>query len=249
MAVPLTPPQFLQGIFSTIYVSISIVIGLIIISKYFKYKSTTFLFIGVAWSGMAVPWSGDVINFIAFLTDTPYLTDEIYLTIVCAFLPLFVLLWLAALSDLLKIQKKKLILIITLILSIAFEIAFFAVLMSGNAVSIGYSVTPFQYQFGDMIAVYMLLIIIIVLATGLKFAIESIKTDDPAIQLKGKLLIIAFISFTTGALLDSVIPMILGEMTEVMIVVVRLILISSSIFFYFGFLLPFWLKKLLLKED
>ncbi len=248
MATPLTPPQLLQGTFSTIYVAISIFIGIIIISKYFKYKSTTFLFIGIAWSGMAVPWSGDVINFLAYLTDTPYLTDEVYLIIVCAFLPLFVFLWLAALSDLLNFKKKKLILLITLILSLAFEIAFLTVILTGNTASIGVSITPFQYQFGDLTSVYMLIIIIIVLATGLRFAIESLRTDDKAIQLKGKLLIIAFISFTTGALMDSVGPMILGEMSEAMIVIVRVILISSSIIFYLGFLLPDWVKKLLLKE-
>lgn len=248
MATPLTPPQLLQGIFSTIYVSISIVIGIIIISKYFKYKSFTFLWIGIAWTGMAVPWSGDVINFFAYLTGAPYLTDEMYLIIVIAFLPLFVFLWLVALSDLLSFKRKNLVLLITLILSIAFEIAFFTVMFTGNTASIGYSVSPFQYQFGDLIAIYMLIIIIIVLATGLKFALESFKADDKTIKLKGKLLIIAFISFTTGAMLDSVAPMILGEMTEVMIVIVRMILISSSIIFYLGFILPDWAKKILIKK-
>ena len=249
MADPLTPPQFLQGIFSLIYVSISIVIGIIIISKYFKYKSATFLFIGVAWSGMAVPWLGDVINFVAFLTDAPYLTDEMYLTIVIAFLPVFVFLWLAALSDLLNFEKKNLLLIITLIGGIAIEMVFFSLMLTGNTRELGYSVTPFQYQFGDMISIYMLIIILIVLATGLKFAIESFKADDRTIKLKGKLLIIAFIFFTTGAILDSVGPIILGEMSEVMIVIVRMILISSSIIFYLGFILPEWARKLFLKRE
>jgi len=249
MTEPLTGTEFLQGMFSTLYVSISIIIGLIIISKYFKYKKSSFLLIGVAWTGMAIPWLGDVINFFAYFANIPYLTDEVYLIIVNAFLPLFVILWLTALSDLLNYQRKKVILIISLISSIVFEIIFFSFILTGNTAALGYSITPFQYHYEDFISFYMLIMIVIVLATGLKFAIESLtKAKERDIKLKGKLLIIAFILFTSGAILDAAGSAMLGEISPAIIVLVRLILISSSIIFYLGFILPEWLKKILFKE-
>ncbi|MHA1489264.1 MAG: hypothetical protein ACTSRI_06380 [Promethearchaeota archaeon] len=84
---------------------------------------------------------------------------------------------------------------------------------------------------------------LIILITGLLFGRETFKSDDPEIKLKGKMLILAFPSFAIGAILDATIPF-----TAITLIIVRLILISSSIEFYGGFILPKWMKKLLLKQ-
>ena len=100
-----------------------------------------------------------------------------------------------------------------------------------------------HYNFSDFTTILMLTLIVIVLITGLKFAWESIKSDNPEVNLKGKFLVVAFILFILGANLEILIPL-----TEFTVVLVRIILIASSFTFYIGFLLPKWVKKILLKE-
>ena len=85
--------------------------------------------------------------------------------------------------------------------------------------------------------------IIISLISGIIFSIRTMKSDDPQVKLKGKFLLIAFVSFTVGALADAIIPM-----TPVTLVIVRLILISSAIEYYFGFLIPKKLSDWLINE-
>ncbi len=245
MAVQLELIEMLQGSFSLIFVIISIIVALKIIIRYFEYKSITFLEIGIAWAGMTVPWLPDSINFILFLTSNPFLSVEAYLIIGNSFLMVFVILWLVAFIKLLHIENKKnLILGIAIALSIVFEIFFF-ILLSINTDLIGISYGPFHYSFSDFIVLYMVSMILIVLVTGLKFGAVSLKSGDPAIVLKGKFLITAFITFTLGAILDAMLSPMLIPIT---VVLTRVILISSSILFYIGFILPNWVKKIFLKE-
>jgi hypothetical protein len=83
-----------------------------------------------------------------------------------------------------------------------------------------------------------------VLITGTLFGRKSLRSDNPEIKLKGKLLIIAFWSFFIGAIFE-----IISHISIIILIVGRIILISSAIEFYSGFLLPNWMKKLLLSKE
>lgn len=93
-----------------------------------------------------------------------------------------------------------------------------------------------------VMAIFLIIFVVIFLITGVKFALETIKIDDPETKLKGKLLLIAFPSFCISGFLDASIPT-----TALTLIIFRLILISSSIEFYGGFILPNWMKKAFLK--
>ena len=84
----------------------------------------------------------------------------------------------------------------------------------------------------------------LVFITGLILALKSLKVDNPAIKMRGKMIFLAIPSFTIGAALDSI----LGAVNPVLIVFIRIILILSAILFYLGFVLPEWFKKLFLKN-
>jgi len=236
-----TALDFTQGLFSLIFVILNITIGLRIVSRYIEFKRTELLLVGIAWMGLANPWLPDTLNFILLLTNSPFLDDYTYFIIGNAFLPIFITLWLISFSRLLKFEKRKLILGITVILSIAFEIAFF-IMLSIDTALIGESLGPFHYEFSIFIMIYLLLCIFTILITGLMFARESLKVDNPEIKLKGKLLIVAFIAFVFGALLDS-----MPILTATTVVLTRVILMISAVFFYMGFILPEWTKKIFLK--
>ena len=81
------------------------------------------------------------------------------------------------------------------------------------------------------------------LITGLIFARESLKSDDSEIKLKGKILLIAFILFAIGAILDVISNLVVSN------IVARLIIVISSWLFYVGFVLPDWTKKLFLSNE
>ena len=69
------------------------------------------------------------------------------------------------------------------------------------------------------------------------------KSDDPEITLKGKFFIVAFVSWAIGAVMDAALPLNIVTLT-----IARIILISSAIEFYIGFILPKIVKKLFLKK-
>lgn len=245
MIVPYTLPldllEVFQGSFSLIFAIISIFVGLRILFKYFEYKRRELILVGISWIGIASPWIPDSINFIMILGFSSILTEEAYLIIGNVFMPLIIICWLIVITDFLYKARQKLILILCLIWTVIFEIIFFTLLFIDSTL-VGTFLGPFHVEFGDFITFTLLFTIVILLISGLLFARESLKSEDKEIKLKGKFLIVAFLSFTIGAILDSSISLI-----PITVVITRLILISSSIEFYIGFILPKWVKKFLIK--
>lgn len=241
--------DFLQGSFSLIFVIISIIIGLSILLKYQEFKSRIYIFVGLSWIGLANPWIPDSINFIMLLFLNQSLPASLYFIIGNVFLPFFLLCWLMAFSELLYKEKQLIIVGSFFILSLLFEIVFFIMLLT-NIEAIGILRRPFLVEFGPLITIYLIVFVIVLLVTGTLFARRSLRSDNEEVKLKGKLLLAAFLSFSTGAILDSIIGGILeytDPLLPILVVIVRIILISSAIEFYGGFILPKWLKNLFLK--
>ncbi len=157
-------------------------------------------------------------------------------------MPLAIILWLLAFTEFFYTEKRKLILLIFTIYGLIFEIIFFIFLFLKPNL-IGELNPPVDVNYKYMILIFLLSFILIVVISGLLFAHLSLKSDDPEVKLKGKLLVIAYATFSVGAILDSSIP--LNEFT---VIFTRLILISSAIFWYGGFLLPKWMRKFLLRQ-
>ena len=92
-------------------------------------------------------------------------------------------------------------------------------------------------------SLFLIIFIIILIITGVLFALKSMTSSYPEVRLKGKFILIAFISFTTGAVIEA-----LFVLEPVIVVFTRTILTLSAIMFYLGFILPDKVKKLFLKE-
>lgn len=234
--------DILNGTFSLIFVIISLLIGSLILLKYFRYKEKIYFLVGATWIFISEPWWPSSLSFLVSLSNGVGLPQEIYFLIGNILVPLAIALWLLAFTEFLFTEKRKLILLIFSIIGIIFEIIFF-VLLSINPKLIGTLNPPVDVSYNFFIMIFLLIFILIVVITGLLFAHLSLKSDDPEVKLKGKLLVIAYIAFFIGALLDSSI-----RLNEVGVIFVRLILIASAIFWYGGFLLPHWMKKLFLKQ-
>ncbi|MFX0001691.1 MAG: hypothetical protein ACFE9Q_13625 [Candidatus Hodarchaeota archaeon] len=237
----LSPLDTINGIFSLIFVVISLLIGFIILSRFFKYKEKIYFLVGATWIFISEPWWPSSISFLIALVNGVGIPSGIYFFIGNVFVPLAIILWLLAFTDFLYTEKRKLILSLFIIIGAIFEILFFIFLFLDQSL-IGELNGPVDVNYKYFIMVFLIIFLIIVVVSGFLFANLSLKSKDPEVRLKGKLLIVAYIAFSFGALIDSSIPF-----SEPTVIIVRLILILSAICWYGGFILPKWMKKFLLK--
>ncbi len=245
--------DLLQGSFSLIFVLISLYLGFSILFKYFKYKSRLYILVGISWIGVANPWFPDSISFLMNIIFQESLAIEWYFIIGNAFIPLALLAWLIAYTDMNNKSKQKFAVILTVVLSILFEAVFFILLFTDiNQIGVINPLRPFTVEFGLFITIYLLLVIFIMAGTGLKFAQNSLKSEDRDAKLKGKLLRAAFITFTIAAIMDASLGMIFADPADpilaIMVVITRVLLIISAIEFYGGFTLPKWMSAIFSKN-
>lgn len=250
----LEPVDYLQGSFSLIFVIISLIIGITILSKYFEFKNRLYILVGISWIGVANPWMPDSISFLMNLFIGESLDPGLYFIIGNCFLPIALLAWFIAFTDMIYRNAQKKVIIITIILSIIFEIIFFTLFFIDiNLIgTINPLSRPFTADFGLFITIYLLVVIVAMVVPGVIFAQKSVKLEDPEVRLKGKLLRAAFITFAVAAVLDSMLGAIFEDPTDpllaVMVVIVRILLIFSALEFYGGFLLPRWMKELFMRK-
>ncbi|TFG25921.1 MAG: hypothetical protein EU532_11075 [Promethearchaeota archaeon] len=233
--------EILNGIFSLICVIISTIIGLLIASKFFKHKQKTFLFVGISWIGLFSPWWPSTISFLLAITTGNGLSLTAYFLIGNIAAPVILLIWMTAFTELEYKKQQKKILMIYAIIGVLFEIFFIYYLLTDPS-SLGELSGYLDVTYRGIVLYFAIFIVLTMLITGVLFGRESLRSDNPEIKLKGHFLIAAFISWCVGALLDAALPL-----NTITLTIARLILISSAIEFYFGFILPDYIKKIFLK--
>ena len=137
----------------------------------------------------------------------------------------------------------KKVAIIFIIATIAFEIyLIFYVIFDVSQLAELTGIVDIEYR--GFLRYYMIAVTIFGVTVGILIGLDNFKSDDPELRLKGRFLVIAFLLFPAGAWPDAIFAL-----TVTWVIICRIIMITSAIFFYFAFLLPNWLKKLLIKED
>jgi hypothetical protein len=237
--------DILHGIFTLIFVSLSIITGIIIISKYFKIKRGQFLLFGLFWIGLTTPWWPNLITFLIVLITNESISIHAFIVIGIAFLPITIILGLIAFTKVLPISKKtrRNFLIISFIPNILYEIFFFSVLFTNLQLIASYLPPPeiFTINWSLISQIYFIISLVFFLIVGIAFSRVSMRSDNREIKLKGKFLLYAFLSFTVGTVLDFAIP------SKLTYVIARLILVTSTLAFYIGLMLPRWIKELFIK--
>lgn len=246
--------DILQGTLSLIYVVISFVIGLTIISKYGKFKNRLYILVGLCWLSLSTLWLPEAVSFLMSIFITQTLAIEWYLIIGNAFFPVAIVCWIFAYTDMISREKQKLNMALILIYAIVFEVLFFYYFSLGtNYIGVINPLRPFSADLGIFLTVLLLIGFLLLFITGIKFSRKSVKSENKEVSLKGKLLEFAFIAFTIAALLEKTARSILIgtifpdptiPLLSVMLVVVRVLLISSAVAFYGGFLLPRWMREI-----
>lgn len=220
--------QLMAGI---VCIIVAFYVGAKIASKYFEYKRIEFLLVGITGILITEPMWGIIVNLSLLLFDLGLPLGIINL-IGFTGQPIGFFTWLFAISELMYKKKKKLFFIIAILYGVFFEI----ILYANPEFSI--------FFFNLMIVILISIALLIILITGLIFARENIISDDPEIQLKGKLLVYAFITYFIVLMITATIPL-----SSLFLTFFYLLLTTTSFAFYGGFVLPDWMKKLFLERN
>ena len=243
MLAQLSAFEIFYGSFTFASVIISTILGLFIALKFIKHRKVELLLVGITWILLASPYWSDAIQFVIVMLYEIELNPPLYFFLANAFIAPIHITWSIAFTNFLFKKQQKKILFFFGIEAITFELAFLIVFFM-NPYLIGNQKSAFIVEWAIWIQMYLLFSIIIFLVTGFLFARTSLKSNNPELKLKGKFLIIAFITFTIGTIIDVIGA---DNPTEVTILFARIFVIVSSICFYIGFTLPKFIKELFIK--
>ena len=239
----LTEIQFLTGLFSLILAIISIYVGLYIASRYRKYNNKILLYVGLAWVGLMNGWWPSAINFVLILTTGTAMAEIPYFIIGNILLPWFLLIWMIGVSELLYKEKQKQIILFFLIFAFAFEGVIFYYILTDSS-KMGQLQGPVDVKYTGLFSLFLIALLVFVAVSGVLFARESLKSEQRESKLRGYFILYAFLSWGIGSILDASI-----DLNVITLPIIRIILISSNIASYIGFIMPKFAKKLLLKES
>jgi len=238
--------DYVQGISTIIFILICLILGSIIILKYFITKNKGILYAGFSIISLPLPWLSHVTSFLMLLILNIDLNAEIQISIAVLTVPIPLYFWSFTLSNLLEIRKilRNFGLVIASIAIFIFDIFFFYFLFN-NPKFLGIKYSPCYIEYSPFIQIYFCSAILILIISGIIFLNFTIKADNRESKLRGFFFSIAFFSLALGSILDTAIH--LGSI-PILVWIVRIILVSSAIEFYIGFILPEWAQKLFLKE-
>lgn len=234
----LSPIEIINGFLSLFTVSVYVIVGIRIMLKYRNTKEKRFLLVGVSWIGICEPWWPSTVGVVLALIFRVYIGELLYLYLNFGFLDFFLILWLIALGDALMYEKWNILIYIHIIITIIFQILFFYFLFTNISV-IGTQLSPVDCSFGPLAIIFHIYHLTLFILTSFLFAYNSLQIEDAEIHLRGRFLLLAFILFLVGAILELIITITLN----------RIIILISAVLFYFGYILPRKIKELFLKSD
>ena len=221
--------------------------GIKIALKYTKFKDKSLLFAGIGWTLIGTIYIGVFLNFIYYLFTDRLLPDLVVWIPSSILLPLSVMFIYFLLAEL-KINIKRYKLIVRLyavIISIIIEIYLFYAYIIDISL-IGKTHSPVVGTVEGLFGLYVVYGLISIVITVLIMGIEGMKSDIADVKLKGKFLIVAAILF----LITSIISINIFNIENYLALYIYIAIsqVTASFMFYNGFLLPDWLKKIIIKK-
>ncbi len=244
----LTFLETLTGAFSLTIVVISTIVGARIALKYFEAKRIEFILVGLTWILLCEIWWSSAFSFMSALATGHGLTPEIYFLIGNIFVPVALFIWLTAFTKFIYHEKQKILQLLALITGAIYYIIFFVFLVIDVSM-IGVMFNPVDAEYRGFALMYLICVLSVFLITGILFAKESLRSSSPETKLRGKLILLAVLSFTIGAALDGLKPVLFSQGMEYVLVIDRVILISSALEFYLAFSPPTWFTKMFVQTN
>jgi hypothetical protein len=230
--VELSDIQILRGTISFIFVVISILIGIRMMLQYFTYKKKEYITTGITWVFLSSAWWGGAFSFMSYVLFDVRFEAELYLFIGNFFIPIALITWIYSFVTLAYPKYKKKLLYPYTIVSIAFMV-FIVIALFIDYRLIGRLEDSFNSTHSNYSLAFVFFALASVLITGIAFARQALSSIEPTIVWKGRFLLLAFLIFIPGALLDAIVPPI-----PILLILIKVFLVISGILYNFGFFLP-----------
>ncbi|MHA1291878.1 MAG: hypothetical protein ACTSQJ_04320 [Promethearchaeota archaeon] len=237
-----------SGLTATISLCIGFILGGIVLFKAIKTKQKIIFLFFLCIIFTLSPWYPSGGGYLYWLITGDPLPYIAYILIGTVFIPIAIIAWLDIYMTTINPEKKNIILITFGIYSVIFEIYVFYFLFFAPGAPVDTmlgvfdnpgNITDIDYK--GFVLIYLSTCIIISVATGIHFAISSIKIkENLELIWKGRFLFIAFMLFGVAAIFDAIV-----EMEVWLLLIIRFVLMATTFFFYIGFILPKWIKNIL----
>ncbi|TFG23625.1 MAG: hypothetical protein EU529_06700 [Promethearchaeota archaeon] len=238
----------LAGLLILISVCFVIILSVFVLHIAIKRKNKLLYAFCLFMLFLNTPWIPSAFGYLYWLITGKIFAYQIYILLGTMGIPIAFLTWFYIYTSLLHPHWKKYVLISIGIYSIIFYVYVFYFLFFAPGAPIDYLIgikkTELDIEYRVFVLIYIASLLIIGAPTFLHFAIASIRTkDDPKIQWRGRFILISLILFMIGAPIDA-----LFTPDPIFLVGIRIILLLTALFFYMGFVMPDWVKKLLKLE-
>ncbi|MFX1339783.1 MAG: hypothetical protein ACFFDK_14315 [Promethearchaeota archaeon] len=229
----LTQLEILEGSLGLIWVLIAIFIGLKAIFRAIAInRRRDLITVGLSYIFVSSAWFGVAFQFISYGFFDVKLDAFTYLMVANIFIPFALICWVWSYCEILKPKSRNILLIVFFGFAIVWELFIIIGLLIDISL-VGTLHSTFDSSHSPILLIFTLTGVFLFLITGTIFAVKSMRLEDPEVQWKGRFLLLAWISFGIGAILDAALTL-----NAITIIIIRIILISSAIEFYFGFFLP-----------
>lgn len=241
----LEPIEIANGIFSIIIVSISILMSILVLLKYKKYRQKTFLYLASTVITLFSPWWPSSLSFLIALFNNEGLKPfpSVYFIIMGVAIAPTLLTWMLALNSLMEKKSKFRLFLIYILFSESMVIGvIFVITAIVNPIYIGILLNPVDVSFDIVGAIFYINAAIIFSSTSFSFFLHFIKSPSLEVRVKGIFMLASGILFFIGTFGDAIVHLYL-----ISLAITRIILILSLFLIYCSFHLPSFLKKLLIK--
>ncbi|MEE9378879.1 MAG: hypothetical protein V3V33_12680 [Candidatus Lokiarchaeia archaeon] len=194
------------------------------------------------------PWYPSGFGYVYWLITREEIAYPMYVLLGTLGVPIALISWLQIYMPALHPKYKNHMTIITMCISIAFYtyLTYFLFIASGAPIDglIGIKDSPIDISYKGLVLGFIGFSLIVSTVTGNDFAIASLKEkENPIIVWKGRFLMLSFNFFAIGVIGDGFLPL-----KPFTLVIFRTFMMLSSTFYYIGFILPGWVKRLLKLE-
>jgi hypothetical protein len=238
----------ISGITALVNALIGFLFGGIVLYKSIKTKQRMVFFFFLTIVFTLSPWFPAGLGYFYWLLTGQIIPYQLYVLVGTIGIPIAIMAWLDIYISTIMPKIRKFVLIVYGVFSIIFEIYLFYFLFFAPGAPVEsllgvivWSINPLDIDYKGFLLIYLGISIFTSCITGIHFAITSMKIEEnKKIIWKGRFLLLSFSLFGFGAVFDAIV-----EMTAIFLIIIRIILILSTFFFYLGFILPKWAQKVL----
>ncbi|MFX1389147.1 MAG: hypothetical protein ACFE9Z_03680 [Promethearchaeota archaeon] len=240
------PLEFhISGIFGFLTVAIAWLYGGIVLYKYVNKRQKVLLYFFLAIIFTMSPWYPSGLGYIYWVITGQEIIYPVYVLLGTITVPIALLSWIQIYMPALHQKWKGVVTWIIICFSVAFYIYlfYFLFIAPGAPVEslIGIKDSVIDISYTGLVLGFLAFSLLVSTITGNDFAIASLKEkEDPVLKWKGRFLLLSFNFFAIGGIGDGFFPL-----NSATLIIFRTFMMLSSTFYYIGFILPGWARRLL----